>query len=51
MRRRRAILDPSNVQGRLIKVGLLPTKIDKLGRAKLIVASRWPCRLSLAASN
>jgi hypothetical protein len=34
MRRRRAILDPTNVQDRLIEVGLLPTKIDKLGRAE-----------------
>jgi hypothetical protein len=34
MRRRRAILDPTNVQDHLIKVGLLPTKIDKLGRAE-----------------
>jgi hypothetical protein len=34
MRRRRAILDPPNVQGCLTKVGLLPTKIYKLGRAE-----------------
>lgn len=34
MRRRRAILDSTNVQDRLIKVSLLPTKIDKLRRAE-----------------
>jgi hypothetical protein len=34
MRRRRAVFDPTNVQDRLIKVGLLPTKIDELGRAQ-----------------
>ena len=39
MRRRRAILDPTNVQDRLIKVGLLPTKIDKLGRAEPVPES------------
>src|SRR6516225_2135667 len=32
MRRRRAILDPANVQDCLIKIGLPPTKIDKLRR-------------------
>jgi hypothetical protein len=39
MRRRRAILDPTNVQDRLIKVGLLSTKIDKLGRAEPVPES------------
>ena len=39
MRRRRAILDPTNVQDCLIKVGLLPTKIDKLGRAEPVPES------------
>jgi hypothetical protein len=39
MRRRRAILDPTNVQDCLIKVGLLPTKIDKLGRAESVPES------------
>ena len=39
MGRRSAILDPTNVQDRLIKVGLLPTKIDKLGRAKPVPES------------
>ena len=39
MRRRHAILDPTNVQDCLIKVGLLPTKIDKLGRAEPVPES------------
>jgi hypothetical protein len=39
MRCRRAILDPANVQDRLIKVGLLPTKIDKFGRAEPVPES------------
>src|SRR6516225_8107972 len=39
MGRRRAILDPTNVQDCLIKVGLLPTKIDKLGRAEPVSES------------
>jgi hypothetical protein len=39
MRRRRAILDPTNVQDRLIKIDLLPTKIDKLGRAEPVPES------------
>jgi hypothetical protein len=39
MRRRRAVLDPMNVQDRLIKVCLLPTKIDKLGRAEPVPES------------
>ena len=39
MRRRRAILDPTNVQDCLTKVGLLPTKIDKLGRAEPVPES------------
>jgi hypothetical protein len=34
MRRRRAILHPTNVHHRLIEVDLLSTKIDKLGRAQ-----------------
>jgi hypothetical protein len=39
MRRRRAILDPTNVQGCVIKVGLLPTKIDKLRGAEPVPES------------
>jgi hypothetical protein len=39
MRRGRAILDPTNVQDSLIKVSLLPTKIDKLGRAEPVPES------------
>ena len=39
MGRRSAILDPTNVQDRLIEVGLLPTKIDKLGRAEPVPES------------
>jgi hypothetical protein len=34
MSRGRAVLDPTNMQDRLAKVGLLPTKINKLGRAR-----------------
>jgi hypothetical protein len=40
MRRRRAILDPTNMQERLIKVGLLPTQIDELGRTRSEPSSR-----------
>ena len=36
---RRAILDPTNMQDCLIKVGLLPTKIDELGRAETMPES------------
>ena len=39
MRRRSAILDPTNIKDCLIKVGLLPTKIDKLGRAESVPES------------
>jgi hypothetical protein len=39
MRRGSAILHPANVQDRLIKVGLLPTKIDKLRRAQPVSES------------
>ena len=39
MRRRRAILDPTSVQDCLTKVCLLPTKIDKLGRAEPVPES------------
>src|SRR6516225_5483271 len=39
MGRRSAILDPTNMQDCLIKVGLLPTKIDKLGRAEPVPES------------
>jgi hypothetical protein len=39
VRRRRAILDPTNVQDCLTKVGLLPTKIDKFGRAEPVPES------------
>jgi hypothetical protein len=39
MRRRRAILDPTNVQDCLIKIGLLLTKIDKFGRAEPVSES------------
>ena len=39
MRRRRTVLDPTNVQGCLVKVGLLPPKIDKLGRAEPVPES------------
>jgi hypothetical protein len=53
MRRRRAILDPTNVEDRLIKVDLLPTKIDKLGRAQPVPESeqdhrRVPVALPIA---
>jgi hypothetical protein len=34
MLRRRAILDPTNVQDRLAKVNLLRVKSDKLGRSR-----------------
>jgi hypothetical protein len=39
MRRRRANLDPTNVQDCVIKVSLLSTKIDKLGRAEPVPES------------
>jgi hypothetical protein len=34
MRRRRAILDPTNVQDTLVEADLIPTKIDQFGCAK-----------------
>jgi hypothetical protein len=39
MRRRRAVLDPTNVQDTRVEADLIPTKIDKLGSAEPVPES------------
>jgi hypothetical protein len=49
MRRRRAILDPTNVQDTLVEADLIPTKIDQFGRAEPVPESDHDHRRVTAA--
>lgn len=51
---RRALLDPADVQVGVIEVDLIPAQVDQLAdpeaeATRIMVASRWPQRLALAA--
>jgi hypothetical protein len=57
VRARDPVLDPPHMEYRAVEVDLVPAQVADLGRpqpvrkvSRIMVTSRWPCRLPLAAS-